>query len=246
MILGIDEVGRGALAGPVMLGGVLLDLSYPRYTYIFEDDKGTFADYDDLKFVRDSKKLKMPQRLVVRDLVQSRGVPNLVLQASNRLIDQFGIGVCLSHLVSITVQHFARENPTLDVIIDGKISLLNTLNEMLLKCLCQENSLSFTPTPTFTLKLETKPNPDLFSENSKAAFTITRENFADDKYLSIALASNLAKVERDNLMKNLAQEFPEFGWERNVGYGTVHHRQIIRNTSNNAYLRQTFLSRIRT
>ncbi|HEX2831162.1 MAG TPA: ribonuclease HII [Burkholderiales bacterium] len=47
----------------------------------------------------------------------------------------------------------------------------------------------------------------------------------DAKCLSIAAASIVAKVKRDTYMRKLAQEFPGYGWETNVGYGTRDHRQ---------------------
>ncbi len=43
------------------------------------------------------------------------------------------------------------------------------------------------------------------------------------KVLSIAVASIIAKVTRDRLMKKLAQEHPGYGWEHNAGYGTPEH-----------------------
>ena len=50
----------------------------------------------------------------------------------------------------------------------------------------------------------------------------------DGKYLSIAAASVLAKTYRDELMISLAKEFPDYGWEFNVGYPTKLHRDGIR------------------
>lgn len=49
----------------------------------------------------------------------------------------------------------------------------------------------------------------------------------DDKSMTIAAASILAKNYRDNLMKKLAKDFPEFGWERNVGYPTPEHKKAL-------------------
>ena len=46
----------------------------------------------------------------------------------------------------------------------------------------------------------------------------------DQRCLSIAAASIIAKVTRDRIMENLAKQFPHYGWERNKGYGTVAHR----------------------
>lgn len=50
----------------------------------------------------------------------------------------------------------------------------------------------------------------------------------DAKYMSIAAASVLAKTYRDDLMQNLAREFPGYSWETNVGYPTEEHRNGIR------------------
>ena len=49
----------------------------------------------------------------------------------------------------------------------------------------------------------------------------------DSKFSAIAAASVLAKCYRDDLMANLAHQYPGYGWERNVGYPTVQHRKAI-------------------
>lgn len=49
----------------------------------------------------------------------------------------------------------------------------------------------------------------------------------DGKMLSIAAASILAKTHRDEVMRNLAEEFPQYGWGKNKGYPTKEHRAAI-------------------
>ena len=49
----------------------------------------------------------------------------------------------------------------------------------------------------------------------------------DDKMASIAAASILAKTNRDTQMKALAEVYPEYGWDHNVGYPTIEHRSAI-------------------
>ena len=49
----------------------------------------------------------------------------------------------------------------------------------------------------------------------------------DGKYASIAAASVLAKTYRDEYMRNLAEEYPQYGWERNMGYPTKEHVEAI-------------------
>ncbi len=62
----------------------------------------------------------------------------------------------------------------------------------------------------------------------------------DTKYLSIAAASILAKTYRDELMENLSDEFPYYGWQTNAGYPTLRHRAAIRQFGSCKYHRQTF------
>lgn len=62
----------------------------------------------------------------------------------------------------------------------------------------------------------------------------------DGKFASIAAASILAKVYRDELMENLAQEYPHFGWERNAGYPTQAHRKGIEKHGPTIWHRKSF------
>jgi ribonuclease HII len=57
---------------------------------------------------------------------------------------------------------------------------------------------------------------------------------------SIACASIVAKVLRDNLMQRLAQRYGNYGWERNVGYGTPVHRDAITRFGLTPHHRRTF------
>lgn len=50
----------------------------------------------------------------------------------------------------------------------------------------------------------------------------------DGKFASIAAASVLAKTHRDEYMKKIAAEFPQYGWERNMAYPTKMHREAIK------------------
>lgn len=62
----------------------------------------------------------------------------------------------------------------------------------------------------------------------------------DGKYMSIAAASVLAKTHRDEYMRRLAQEFPQYGWERNMGYPTKEHYEAIEKYGITPYHRKTF------
>ncbi|MDO5616063.1 MAG: ribonuclease HII, partial [Cruoricaptor ignavus] len=62
----------------------------------------------------------------------------------------------------------------------------------------------------------------------------------DSKVLSIAAASILAKNYRDNLMINLHEEFPEYGWNKNMGYATKIHQEALRKYGPTPHHRKSF------
>lgn len=62
----------------------------------------------------------------------------------------------------------------------------------------------------------------------------------DGKSLSIAAASILAKVTRDQDMEVLARECPHYGWERNSGYGTVEHQEALKKHGVTHHHRKSF------
>lgn len=62
----------------------------------------------------------------------------------------------------------------------------------------------------------------------------------DGIYMSIAAASILAKTHRDELMLQLHQQYPEFGWNKNKGYPTAEHRNAIKKFGQTEWHRKTF------
>ena len=62
----------------------------------------------------------------------------------------------------------------------------------------------------------------------------------DGKYQNIAAASILAKTYRDDLMLALHEEFPHYAWDRNKGYPTKMHREVIKTTGVSPYHRKSF------
>ncbi len=62
----------------------------------------------------------------------------------------------------------------------------------------------------------------------------------DSKMLSIACASILAKNYRDALMLNLHQEFPQYGWDTNMGYATKTHREALMKFGPTVHHRKSF------
>ncbi|MCC4212851.1 ribonuclease HII [Leeuwenhoekiella parthenopeia] len=62
----------------------------------------------------------------------------------------------------------------------------------------------------------------------------------DQKYLSIAAASILAKTERDRYLTDMHKKFPQYNWKKNKGYPTKEHRQAIKEYGTTPFHRKSF------
>jgi len=62
----------------------------------------------------------------------------------------------------------------------------------------------------------------------------------DSLSLSIAAASIIAKVTRDHIMQDLAKDYPQYGWERNAGYGTADHIAALQKYGVTPHHRKTY------
>jgi ribonuclease HII len=92
-------------------------------------------------------------------------------------------------------------------------------------------------------KLSTLPELLLIDGNRFKAYKEIRHECiikGDGKYLSIAAASILAKTYRDDFMNSLAKQFTGYGWETNVGYATLQHRESIKQLGITPYHRRSF------
>jgi len=163
---GLDEVGRGCLAGPVVAAAVILPSDYTHLT------------------LNDSKQLSRGQREKLREEIKRDALAWAVAEVSNTEIDRINIA-----RASFLAMHRAVDALTIrpeHLLVDGN------------------RFINYPQIPhTCIIK-------------------------GDTKFLSIAAASVLAKTYRDDLMEQLAIEFPHYGWARNVGYPTPVHRAAIR------------------
>jgi ribonuclease HII len=91
--------------------------------------------------------------------------------------------------------------------------------------------------------LGTTPTLLLIDGNRFSAYPSIRHQCfvkGDGRFASIAAASILAKTYRDRLMQELHQEFPQYGWNKNMGYGTAAHRKAIDTHGLCTYHRKSF------
>lgn len=170
LIAGIDEAGRGALAGPVVAAAVILPLDQPDLP-------------SQLDGVNDSKLLSSSQRTHLRQLVAEVAAATGVGSASAAEIDETGIAPATRLAMTRAVEALALDAEAL--IIDYMVL------------------------PHVMLFQRTLPK-------------------ADQKSLSVAAASILAKVERDLIMEQLAAIFSGYGFAQHKGYGTAAHQEALK------------------
>ena len=94
-------------------------------------------------------------------------------------------------------------------------------------------------------QLHTKPDIALVDGNRAKDFGLPVRTVVKGDSLSanIAAASVLAKVTRDNLILELAQQYPEYGFEVHKGYGTKAHYEALRQYDASPIHRVTFLKK---
>jgi ribonuclease HII len=181
---GLDEAGRGCLAGPVVAAAVILPKDYEH------------------PWLNDSKQLNKEQRLELRTEIEKSALVWAVAEASNIEIDQINILKASFLAMHRAVDQISEKIQPEHLLVDGN---------------------RFTPYPMIPHTCVIK---------------------GDGKYLSIAAASILAKTYRDELMEELAQQYPRYKWHENAGYPTIFHRKAILEYGYTPYHRMTFRVRV--
>lgn len=95
------------------------------------------------------------------------------------------------------------------------------------------------------VKMLKGPRPDFLLIDGNKFYNetdIPYETFVkgDGRFMSIAAASILAKTHRDEIMQQLHQEYPDYGWDRNKGYPTAAHYEAIEQHGITPYHRRSF------
>lgn len=166
LVAGVDEVGRGALAGPVTVAAVILDPSK-----------------SPIPGVNDSKQLTRRQRERLAAVIMDQALAWVVVERSAADIDHVNI---LEATRAAMTEAVARLRPRPSVVVTDAVDL------------------------------------------KTADLEVRAETHADRRFLCVAAASILAKVDRDARMATLALTYTGYGWERNKGYPTAAHLEALR------------------
>ena len=178
-IAGVDEVGRGPLAGPVVCAAVIMPL----------DEASLVVGVDD------SKKLSEKKREMLAEEIKKRALAYTIIEVSEEEID--------------------------------KINILEATKLGMKKAI---ESLSIQPEIVLT---DGNMTIDIAHKQQSVIH-------GDALSYSIGAASIIAKVYRDHLMDDFAKIYPQYGFEKNKGYGTAAHIQAIKEQGLCPIHRRTF------
>ena len=190
-VIGIDEVGRGPLAGPVFVGAVVVPHDF-NWTLV--------------EGVRDSKKLtprKREEWYETLDGMRQAGQLNFATGSSSaEMIDTRGIVFSIQSALDTCLASLGTHPEACEIRLDGGLHA-----------------------------------PEIF----RVQKTIIH---GDDIEPIISMASIVAKVQRDALMRELAVQYPAYEFETHKGYGTAAHQASIKKHGLCALHRKTFCTRV--
>lgn len=191
LLCGLDEAGRGPLAGPVVAASVILPADFP------------------VEILRDSKKLSLKKRLAARQVILERSC--------------WGIGI-VDHT---TIDEINILQASLLAMEQGFFQMQEKLDDFL----CREfgNDLEF--------QLEAMADGTFVP---KIPVVCGAQPKADDTFPEVMAASILAKTQRDMIMDEYAQRYPEYGYEKHKGYPTKAHREVCRQLGPSPIQRMSF------
>ena len=184
-IAGVDEAGRGAWAGPLYAGAVVLD----------DVGAGVLSGV-----VKDSKVMTPARRDQAYDLIIAHALSWGVGFSSHEEIDTLGLTRANQLAAERALQQLTQ--PYDYVLLDGRLKISHSV-------------------PI----IRPHPAPLLPPERGR----IPQQSIIDGdaKCLSIAAASIIAKVSRDRVMREYHTQYPEYGFDTHVGYGTREHQAAL-------------------
>ncbi|MBS7075018.1 MAG: ribonuclease HII [Bifidobacterium longum] len=245
LITGFDEVGRGALAGPVMVGCAAIwarDLEPLDGDDAVELSGQAYLGVPD--GVADSKMLTEHRREAIFDELRDWCAAYAVGQASNTEIDEWGITYALGVAALRALSQVERElglrlggglaarkasMESAGEIVEGRPG--DSVGESIGNCgesvraLPKVAGILDGPSDYITKALNTFDAPDV-----PIPADITTKVKGDQHCATVATAAVIAKVTRDRLMVDLAQSNPRYAayeWAHNKGYGSAAHRTAI-------------------
>lgn len=244
-LIGVDEVGRGPLAGPVVACAVIMPKDW------------------DVPGINDSKKLTENRRNELALNIKDRSVAIGLGFVNSKKIDRFNIRSATKMAMIIAVrrciENFQEQGYGSDEIKDYDTKNVDlpaienrsyeTGSDMTLDVDSNEDLDRALKKSRIKILIDGDmeiPLEQLEADFDKEGFTISQETIikGDSKSLAIGAASIVAKVARDEFMKEYSKRAPEFGFEKHKGYGTKAHYEAISSYGLSPIHRKTFLKKV--
>ncbi len=189
LIAGVDEVGRGPLAGPVVAAACIFDRDV------------------DIVGIDDSKKLSEKKREQFFDEIKDKALAYGIGEASCEVIDEINILEATKLAMKRAIEEAgkmleSKGRDRIQIVIFDAVKI---------------------------------------ADLDKEQMSVIK---GDQTYFSVAAASILAKVTRDNLMKEYDKVYPEYGFASNKGYGTKAHYEGIKKAGITEIHRKSFLKNL--
>lgn len=205
LVIGVDEVGRGAFAGPLVLGGVIFKPTVSKNSI----DKLLSIG------INDSKKLTLQKRQQLSKIIKKIAMSYSFASISVSQINKHGISKATSMGVRRVVGNLIRKTRIFSH------SELDSESRGMPKLVRHDIHLK---SPKHYLLMDAFYIKYVRGIGLKHQKAIVR---GDTISLSIAAASIIAKVKRDNMMVKLSSKHPQYLWHENKGYGTESHRKAL-------------------
>lgn len=180
-VIGIDEVGRGAFAGPIIAAGV-----------IFPQTKRITKKFSFLKDVNDSKLLKANVRRRLAKKIKTFSMHWAIEEVNIQTINKIGIG---------------------------------RANKMVFRKVVKNLLSQIGDSEKYFLFCDGYPVKNIKKIGLSKQLGIID---GDNKSITIAAASIIAKVHRDSLMRKLGRSYPFYKFAKNKGYGTKAHQNALK------------------
>ncbi len=211
IILGIDEVGRGPWAGPLVVGAVILGEKFQSHNIQTNSNQSdscqtstpspstnpntsssTNTDFELQELwqsLADSKQLTAKKRQLLSQPILNHAAATGLGWVSATELDRYGLSASLKLATRRAVKQILAQKVFFsEIIIDGTVNFL---------------------------------------QNTPLADQVTLLKKADSLIKEVSAASIIAKVARDNYMIEVAQKYPGYGFEKHVGYGTAAHKAAL-------------------
>ena len=216
-VVGVDEVGRGCLAGPVVAGAVIL----PAPFFSEASHRKATEEMNDSKQFNEEKREQLYEQVVA--LAGEQKIFAGTGQASVEEIEKHNI-------VGATCLAMKR---ALDKASEDSGELWHPAEKSSLELFEDKEG----DKEKWTVLVDGRPMKKLPYQHDGLVK-------GDTKSLAIAMASMLAKVTRDRFMRELHNKFPEFGFDSNKGYGAPVHLKALDKLGPTVHHRPRFLRNI--